>query len=94
MMQNVVKLPAGMHVVTKPDNLEAYCARPSMWTEVVDTLKVIDAEKCIEIDIAGADKKKILAIKHGIKHASEKLRFKYHIKFAIKGNTLFVWSNR
>ena len=94
-MHDVVKSD-GIEVVTRPIGIEAYTRRGggTSWRAVIETLKIMDATKCVKYDIKGAEKQRIQTIKQGIKSAAKRDNFIPEIKFAIKDNTLFIWSNK
>jgi len=87
-------LPDGICVVDRTAELEMLQRSKSKYNPIIDTLKIIDSSKCVQMDITGANKGKINTIKIGIRTAAKHLGIKTYIKFAIKDNILFIWTNR
>lgn len=93
-MSNVVPdLPKGMIVSKKPENIECFSgSRQHAWIAVIDTLKVIDSTKCVEIDVTNKNKNQIQAIKQAVRRTAAKMKYKEEIRFAVKNKTLYVWA--
>ncbi len=85
-------LPSGMKVVDRTRDIEFLRRSTDKWVPVIDTLKIIDKTKCVEIDITGADKKAVLRIKNGIRNTARGLGYKERIEFTLRGYTLYVWT--
>lgn len=95
-LKNVVPpLPNGVRVSDKPADLEITCIRNAeRWKPIIDTLKVIDATKCVEIDVNGLTKSKIQGMKTSLCRFAKISSYKPRLRFAVKNNTLYIWSNR
>ena len=95
MINNLLpSLPKGISVANKPNDLENYSCCRGKWAPIIESLKVIDSTKCIEMDITGKSSSSIVGYKQGIKAAAKKLKFTPVLRFAKKNDTLFVWTNR
>jgi hypothetical protein len=88
------ELPTGVRVTEKPSDLEFIQRSKNKWVPIVNTLKIIDSTKCVEIDIAGANKARVNTIRQSIRKSASDMKFTHRIKFAIKDTTLYVWSNK
>lgn len=87
-------LPTGVSVTDRTAEIEMFQRSKSKYKPFVETLKVIDASKAIQMDIKGQNKAHITAIKTGIRSAAKKMGFKFQIKMAEKEGILYIWSNR
>lgn len=92
----IPQLPTGVHISDRPSDLEFLVRGNAKWMTVIESLKVIDATKCVQIDISGVEshKGKLNGMKSGIKHTAKLMGFKPKVKFAVKGTLLYVWANR
>lgn len=90
----VPTMPEGIKVTERPIGLEFMQRGNERWVLAIQALDALDATHCLEIDISGLSKNQIVHSKNAIVHAGKKLNYKPKIKFALKGLTLFVWSNR
>jgi hypothetical protein len=86
-------LPEGIKVAERPQGLEFLQRGNQRWIIAIQALDALDATHCLEIDIAGLTMSKVNGMKAGIKHVYTKLRHKGTIKFAVKGNVLYIWLN-
>ena len=95
-LKNVVpQLPNGIRVGEKPSDLEIACIRNAdRWKPIIETLKVIDSMKTIQIEMSGMGNGKIQSMKTSLKKFAQKVGFKPKIKFALKDNILHIWSNK
>jgi hypothetical protein len=89
----VPKMPEGISVAERPVGLEFMQRGNERWTLVIQGLEALDSTHCINIAIDGLSKNQINGIKASIKHAGNKLGYTKKIKFAVKGNLLYIWSN-
>lgn len=90
----VPKLPEGVCVSERPVGLEFMQRGNERWVLVIQGLDALDSTHCINIDITSLSKSQINTMKTSIKHAGKKLGHKHKIRFAVKGNLLYVWSNK
>jgi hypothetical protein len=95
MVKNLVPtLPDGVRIVDKTADLELLQRSKSKWNVYVETLKVIDSTKVIQMDVKSFSKNRITGVKQGIRGAAKTLGFKHIIKFCQDNGTLNIWSNR
>jgi len=92
----VPELPSGVRIGEKPSDLEICCIRNAdRWKCIIDTLKVMESTKTIQIDITPElTKSKIQSMRSSLKLYASKTGFKPKIKFAVKDNTLHIWCNK
>ena len=88
-------MPERFKIQQRPASVES----KSQYATVVETLKVIDATKCIEVDVSGEKRNQIITLQQGIRNCAKKMNFPYKIKYCTKdlGNglaTLYIWSNK
>jgi hypothetical protein len=87
-------LPTGVMITERTAEIEMFQRSRSKYKPFIDTLKVIDSTKCVQMDVKGRNKSQISAVKSGIKGAAKNMGFKSLIKFSVKDDTLYIWSNR
>ena len=91
--KNIVALPEGISVGNKPEGIED-AGINGKWLDVINTLKVIDSTKCVQIDITAKSKNQIQSIKSSIKHCAKNVKFNHRIRYAVKSDVLYVWVNK
>ena len=89
----VPELPQGIRVADKPIGIEFMQKGNERWILAIQALEALPATKCLEIDTVGMSKSQIASMKTAFKRAGVRLGHKSPIKFAIKGNILYSWSN-
>lgn len=90
----VPQMPDGIRVSERPIGLEFMQRGNERWILVIQGLEALDSTHCLQIDISGLSKTQVMSMKNSINHAGNKLKYKAKIKFAVKQNILYVWSNQ
>lgn len=88
------ELPYGVKVGDKPENIELDTRCSTKYKSVIDTLKIIDSSKTVQMDVKNFPKGKIQGIKQAIRKNARIFGFKSILKFAVKDEILHIWSNR
>lgn len=95
MVKNMLPiLPNGVRVIDRTNDLDMLQRSKSKYIPYIETLKIIEATKCIEMDVKDHSKNKITAIKTGIRNTAKAMKFTHHIRFAQQNGTLYIWSNK
>lgn len=87
----------GTSVGNKPEGIEELATLRygnANWVKIIEALKIIDTMKCVQLDLTGKPKYWARYARVQIKKYAEKLKFKPIIKFAVKGDVLYVWTNK
>ena len=92
--QVIPPLPEGIKVSERPIGLEFMQRGNERWILAIQALEALDSTHCLEIDINGLSKSQINGMKTAIKHAGVRLEYKEKIRFGVKANTLYIWSNK
>ena len=94
------EMPANVKVEERPEGLDLLLRCKNKWLGVVQNLGTLGATQVITIDLGDLmdtphinSKMKLNSIKAGITNTARTMGFKDKIRFAVKGNKLYVWSN-
>lgn len=89
-VKNIVpKLPEGVSVGEKP----AIFSSRGKWISIVETLRIIDSTKCIQIKISSFNEAEIKAIIMGIRNTAKRHGLNKKIKFCQKDGILYCSTN-
>jgi len=92
-------LPEGVVIADRPAGLEFLTRTKNKWMGVVQKLENLPATKCFELNLGDMmdmshvnHKNKLASIKSSIKNTAKDMGYNARIKFALKGNILYIWS--
>ncbi len=90
------ELYPGMRISTRPANIEHVSNHfnHSKWARVLNTLKIIDTTKCVEVDVTGHSKMQLQTIRQGIRNAAKNHGFLPVIHFGHINDVLYIWTNK
>ena len=94
-VKNVLpELPFGTVVADKPANIEMQCRGRRKYANIIDTLKLIDRTKSVQMEVKTMNKAQIANIVTGVRVTARIMKFDYPIKYCCIDGILHIWSNR